>query len=47
MPDKLDNQDDERLDFWRGWKGLYIFLFVYGVAQIVLLYIFTEVLNRP
>ena len=42
-----DKKDDEPLHFWHGWKGLYVFLLVYGVFQILLLYVFTRVFNRP
>ena len=44
MSEKED--DEERVDFWGGWKGLYIFLLVYGVFQIALLYVFTTTYNR-
>ena len=45
MADKKD--DDEPLNFRGGWKGLYIFLLIYGLLQILILYIFTAVFNRP
>jgi hypothetical protein len=42
-----DEEDDELLRFAGGWRGLYIFLAFYCVLQVVLLYIFTAVLNQP
>lgn len=35
----------EQIGFPGGWKGLYIFIVVYGVLQVILLYIFTLALN--
>lgn len=47
MADKPDNKAEEKIDFWHGWKGLYTFLIIYGLLQIVLLYIFTKTLTQP
>ncbi len=41
----IENDDDERIDFAGGWKGLYLFIIIYGIAQIILLYIFTRAFN--
>ncbi|HKY05177.1 MAG TPA: hypothetical protein VJQ56_09825 [Blastocatellia bacterium] len=46
MADKPDKAE-EKIGFWYGWKGLYVFLIIYGLLQIVLLYIFTKILNQP
>jgi hypothetical protein len=46
-PDKKIIDEDESLDFPGDWKGLYIFLIFYGVLQVVLLFIFTVIFNRP
>lgn len=47
MADKPDDKAEEKLDFWYGWKGLYAFLVIYGLLQIVLLIIFTKTLTLP
>jgi hypothetical protein len=47
MNKQTDKEDEEPLAFWGGWRGLYIFLIVYGALQVVLLYIFTQSLNKP
>lgn len=47
MPDNRPRDDDEEFGFPGGWKGLYLFVLVYGALQIVLLYIFTIIYNRP
>ncbi len=46
MDDKPDKAE-EKIDFWHSWKGLYTFIIIYGLLQIVLLYIFTKTLNQP
>ncbi|HLG15890.1 MAG TPA: hypothetical protein VJH03_15495 [Blastocatellia bacterium] len=46
MTDELDGDPHERIRFWRGWKGLYLFIIVYGAIQIALLYVFTLMLNH-
>lgn len=46
-PDKKVIEEDEATGFPGGWKGLYVFLLIYGVLQVVLLYIFTVALNQP
>lgn len=45
MPEKPLEDSEEQVGFTGGWKGLYIFILVYGVLQIVLLYIFTRALD--
>ncbi|HET9530952.1 MAG TPA: hypothetical protein VFQ92_11405 [Blastocatellia bacterium] len=47
MAGKDLREEEERIDFWGGWKGLFVFIAVYGVLQIALLYIFTISFNRP
>ncbi|HEY7912382.1 MAG TPA: hypothetical protein VIG62_10775 [Blastocatellia bacterium] len=46
-PDNKVLDEDESLDFPGGWKGLYIFQIFYGALQVVLLYVFTVMFNRP
>ncbi len=46
MPDRPHDEPDETINFPGGWKGFYIFLFFYGILQIVLLYLFTNTFNR-
>jgi hypothetical protein len=46
-PDEKVLDEDEGLDFPGDWRGLYIFLILYGVLQVALLYIFRMVFNRP
>ena len=46
MPDKPADEGNEPIAFWGGWKGLYLFIIVYAIAQIVFLYFFTTTLNR-
>ncbi len=41
MDEDPDKSTDERIGFWGGWKGLYIFIIVYGLVQVILLYLFT------
>ncbi|HWP43037.1 MAG TPA: hypothetical protein VNO14_07370 [Blastocatellia bacterium] len=47
MPEEPSRDLQERIDFWGGWKGLYIFLVIFGLIQIALLYFFTTAFNRP
>jgi hypothetical protein len=47
MPEKGDGDYGEKIDFPGGWKGLYLFLLVFGVLQIAILYIYTITYNRP
>lgn len=42
-----EDDPNEMIRFWRGWKGLYLFVLIYGVLQIGLLYLFTVVFNKP
>lgn len=42
-----ENDPQEMIRFWRGWKGLYISILIYGVLQIGLLYLFTVLFNKP
>lgn len=44
-----DEREDEgeELRFPGGWRGIYWFVGIYGVAQVVLLYLFTLFFNRP
>jgi hypothetical protein len=46
MAEKIDDDDDERLEFWGTWKRLYIFIIIYGILQIVVLYFFTRAFNH-
>jgi hypothetical protein len=46
MPEKPDDDDDIRLEFWGSWKRLYLFIIVYGILQIVVLYFFTRAFNH-
>lgn len=46
MPDEPEDER-EQIGFRGGWKGLYLFIFVYGLIQIVLLYLFTRTFNQP
>lgn len=36
----------EMVRFWGGWKGLYLFVLIYGILQIGLLYLFTALTNK-
>lgn len=47
MSDRPHDEPGEEIRFPGGWKGLYIFLIIYGFLQIVALYWFTATLNRP
>jgi ascorbate-specific PTS system EIIC-type component UlaA len=47
MSDRPHDESDETISFPGGWKGLYIFLVIYGFLQIVILYWFTATFNRP
>ncbi|HEX5731384.1 MAG TPA: hypothetical protein VF131_01010 [Blastocatellia bacterium] len=47
MSDRPHDEPDEAISFPGGWKGLYIFLVIYGFLQIAILYWFTATLNRP
>jgi hypothetical protein len=47
MAEKDLRDEEEIIDFRGGWKGLYLFIAVYGVLQIALLYIYTISFNRP
>ena len=47
MSDRLQDEPDERISFPGDWKGLYVFLVIYGFLQIVILYWLTAALNRP
>lgn len=42
-----DDEHDEQLGFPGGWRGIYRFVIIYGVAQIALLCLFTLFFNRP
>jgi hypothetical protein len=46
MPEKIDNEDDERLEFWGSWNRLYLFIIIYAILQIVILYFFTRTFNH-
>ena len=46
MADGQNDDVEEPIAFFGGWKGLYIFIVIYGIVQIVLLYIFTAMLNQ-
>lgn len=37
---------NEGIGFWRSWKGLYLFVVIYGVLQVALLWLFTLTLNH-
>jgi hypothetical protein len=45
MTEEPLDKSEEQVSFAGGWKGLYIFIVIYGVLQVVLLYIFTLALN--
>ena len=47
MSDRPNDEPDEAIGFPGNWKGLYIFLIIYGFLQIAVLYWFTAALNRP
>ena len=47
MSDRPLDEPEETNSFPGGWKGLYIFLAIYGFLQIVFLYWFTVTFNRP
>ena len=47
MSDRPHDELDEKIGFPGGWKGVFIFLIIYGFLQIVALYWFTVALNRP
>lgn len=36
-----DKDPSEQIGFRGGWKGLYLFILIYGMLQIALLYLFT------
>jgi hypothetical protein len=46
MSDRLQEEPGDEIGFPGGWRGLYIFVIVYGILQIALLYWFTVALNR-
>ena len=46
MPEEIDNQSEEQITFWGGWKGIYLFILIYAALQIVLLYMFTVAFNN-
>jgi hypothetical protein len=46
MAEKIEDDDDERLEFWGTWKRLYIFIIIYAILQIVILYFFTRAFNH-
>jgi hypothetical protein len=46
MADKIDEDDDERLEFWGTWNRLYLFILIYAILQIVILYFFTRIFNH-
>jgi len=45
MSEKSADDAEEQIGFPGGWKGLYIFLVIYGVIQVILLYLITLALN--
>jgi len=47
MSDRPHDEPEETNRFPGGWKGLYIFLVIYGFLQIVILYWLTVTFNRP
>jgi hypothetical protein len=42
-----EDEPEETIGFWKGWKGLYLSVLIYGVLQIGLLYLFTVLFNKP
>lgn len=47
MAEESEEEQEDNLGFWSSWRQLYIFIAVYGVLQIIVLYWFTNVFNRP
>jgi hypothetical protein len=45
MDEDPDKDADEEIDFWGGWKGLYLFILLYGLLQVILLHLFTRAYN--
>ncbi|MEW6213022.1 MAG: hypothetical protein AB1631_32160 [Acidobacteriota bacterium] len=41
MDQDPERDEGERIGFWGGWRGLYLFILIYGLLQVVLLYLFT------
>jgi hypothetical protein len=46
MSESLKEEPNEPISFPGGWKGIYIFIIIYGTLQIALLYWFTVTFNR-
>ena len=47
MPDIPHDEPEEATGFPGGWRGLYIFIVIYGFVQIMILYWLTVTFNRP
>lgn len=44
-PTTTDDPQD-RIAFIGNWRGLYVFILLYGVLQVLLLYLFTVAFNH-